>query len=204
MVFCFYKHHTSEIMNDTQNLSMKFVLLNCAIDLFKQYGYKQVTINQICKAAGISKTTFYYHYSSKESLISDFYSQVNLYAKENLASILSADNYVEQLWSICEMYMKPFEDVGSAIVKELLYINFGSDSLAIAPEDIYLKEVMISTIQRAKEDGQIQNPATAEELFDTLVYILDGVSFIWATKDGKYDLAAKSREAFEIHLMLRN
>lgn len=188
-------------MNDNQDTPMKIALLNCAIDLFKKNGYKKVTINQICEAAGISKTTFYYHYSSKESLISDFYSQVNLYAKENLASILSADSYVEQLWSICEMYMKPFEDVGSAIVKELLYINFGNDNLAIAPEDIYLKDVMISIIQRAKESGQVQNPASAEKIFESLTYTLDGVSFIWATKDGKFNLTEKSREAFDIHLM---
>ncbi len=190
-------------MNDTQNLPMKFTLLNRAIDLFKKNGYKNVTINQICQAAGISKTTFYYHYSSKESLISDFYAQVNLYAKENLTAILSADNHVEQLWSICEMYMKPFEDVGPAIVKELLYINFGNDNLAIAPDDIYLKDVMIMMIKRAKESGQIQNPAPAEILFDTLVCILDGVSFIWATKNGAYDLTEKSREAFDVHLMVK-
>jgi hypothetical protein len=97
--------------------------------------------------------------------------------------------------------MHPFINVGPAIAKELLYINFGNDRLSLAPEDIYLRDVMISIIKKAKEAGQIQNPASADELFDTLVYLLDGVSFIWATKGGGFDPVEKSKKAFDIHLM---
>lgn len=190
-------------MGSNQNSSMKFEILSCAIDLFKKHGYKQVSINQICNTVGISKTTFYYYYDSKESLITSFYAQVNFYAKENIVSILAAEDSVEQLWNICEMYIKPFNDAGVVIVRELFNQNFGNDALAIAPDHIYLRDVMIALIQRAKDAGQIKNPASAEVLFETLVYVLDGISFIWVTKNGDFDLAAKSREAFDIHLMVQ-
>ena len=40
-----------------------------AISLFKENGYENVTVLQICKAAGITKRTFYYHFSSKDEII---------------------------------------------------------------------------------------------------------------------------------------
>ena len=37
--------------------------------MFKENGYENVTVLQICKAAGITKRTFYYHFSSKDEII---------------------------------------------------------------------------------------------------------------------------------------
>lgn len=193
-------------MNKSQKgLTMKFELQNCAINLFKKYGCRQVTIRQICDALGIAKTTFYYYYESKDDLILDFFGQVNFYAKEHIESILSAADAVEQLWNICELYLKPFNDAGQIIVSELFSINFDMNVLSLAPEDVFLRDVMITLIKRAKDSGQIRNTAPAEILHTTLTYALVGISVIWATKKSDdYDLIAKSREAFEIHLMLHN
>jgi AcrR family transcriptional regulator len=44
-----------------------------AIDLFSQSGYEQTTIDDICEVAGISRTTFFRYFQSKEDvLLNDF------------------------------------------------------------------------------------------------------------------------------------
>jgi len=183
-------------MSSTQSISKKFEILDCAIDLFRKEGYGNVTINQICAAANVSKTTFYYYYKSKDSLIADFYSKTNYNVKEQLLSILSADNELDQLWNICEMYIRPISEAGAEIVRELYINNMKKDVLAIAPRDIYMKDAMITLMKRAKTSGKIHNPASAEELYETLVYLIDGVAFIWATKNGSFDILAESRKVF--------
>ena len=40
-----------------------------ALDLFQDFGYEQVSVNQIAKRSGISVPTFYAHYPSKEHLL---------------------------------------------------------------------------------------------------------------------------------------
>jgi len=40
-----------------------------ALDLFEDFGYEQVSVNQIAKRADVSVPTFYAHYPSKEHLI---------------------------------------------------------------------------------------------------------------------------------------
>ena len=55
-----------------QPSSTKEKIQEQAIKLFKEYNYDQVTVMQICKAAGITKRTFYYHFSSKDEIVDEF------------------------------------------------------------------------------------------------------------------------------------
>ena len=184
-----------------ENTSTKDEILNTAINLFKEFGYEKVTIAQICTTCKIAKTTFYYYFKSKESLIADFYDQTDASLQGHTAEILSAENYVEQLWQICTIYMKPLVKAGTIITKEIFQINIKNDYLKLAPEDVYLKDVMIILIQRAQTAGQIKSPIPAESLYKQLIYLMNGVSFIWATKNCAFDLYKEAREAFDALLL---
>lgn len=43
-------------------------LLTCARDLFWRFGFRRVTVEELCQEAGISKMTFYRHYQDKIAL----------------------------------------------------------------------------------------------------------------------------------------
>ena len=51
------------------NNNMKEHILDIAINLITHNGIKNTSLSDISKAAGISKGTLYYHYSSKDDLI---------------------------------------------------------------------------------------------------------------------------------------
>lgn len=53
------------------NNNMKKHILDIAINLITHNGIKNTSLSDISKAAGISKGTLYYHYSSKDDLIFD-------------------------------------------------------------------------------------------------------------------------------------
>ena len=53
------------------NSNMKEHILDIAINLITHNGIKNTSLSDISKAAGISKGTLYYHYSSKDDLIFD-------------------------------------------------------------------------------------------------------------------------------------
>ena len=59
-------------------------ILEEAIKLFKEYGYDNVTVMQICDAAKITKRTFYYHYRSKEQLIIGVTDLIGVEAEKSL------------------------------------------------------------------------------------------------------------------------
>lgn len=47
----------------------KEALIQTALDLFIQYGYENVTISQIMRALGLTKTGMYHYFSSKEEIL---------------------------------------------------------------------------------------------------------------------------------------
>ncbi len=64
-----------------------------------------------------------------------------------------------------------------------------------------LFDAMFMLRKRARQAGQIGNPAPVEQAYAALVYLMDGISFIWATKKGSYDLIEESIQAFDTLLL---
>lgn len=54
---------------EQKRIAQRDLIFNTSRDLFQQYGFEQVTIEDICKAAGVSKSTLYLHIRSKEDLV---------------------------------------------------------------------------------------------------------------------------------------
>ena len=48
---------------------IKEQIINTAFDLFSQYGIKSVSMDDVAKAAGISKRTLYESFEDKETLL---------------------------------------------------------------------------------------------------------------------------------------
>lgn len=46
-------------------------ILNAAIELFRQYGFKTVTMDDLARRAGISKKTLYQHFSNKNEVVNE-------------------------------------------------------------------------------------------------------------------------------------
>ena len=46
-------------------------ILGAAIDLFRQYGFKNVTMDDIARRAGISKKTLYQHFTNKPDIVEE-------------------------------------------------------------------------------------------------------------------------------------
>ena len=60
----------------TKGKTSKAQLLNISLDLFRQDGFDNTTMRDIAKAANMSLGAFYYYYPSKDSIVLDFYRQV--------------------------------------------------------------------------------------------------------------------------------
>ena len=59
-------------------------------------GYDQTTVNDICKACSITKTTFYRYIDSKEELLSYFFDDINERIDELRTNAKIHQNYVQQ------------------------------------------------------------------------------------------------------------
>ena len=63
-------------------------LIRTAKDLFFRYGIKRVTVEEICKEAGVSKMTFYKHFKNKNELVRTWITEMTDEAMERYKTLM--------------------------------------------------------------------------------------------------------------------
>lgn len=180
-----------------QKETTKSQLITNAIDLFKKNGYDNVTIDDICRAVGITRGAFYYHFNSKEELLSDFHAVPESINLTHLSDILAADTYWEQLWLCYSIFVDYTQDVGPEIVSQIMRINLAKNR---GTYDIVESSAKIaySIIEKGQKAGQIRNAASPEELYFIGTQLIMGYELQWAIRNGGFDKIGAMRSALEV------
>ena len=76
---------------------LKNTIINTSYKLFMENGYDQTTVNDICAACSITKTTFYRYIDSKEELLSFFFDDINEKIDELKLNAETQTDYVQQI-----------------------------------------------------------------------------------------------------------
>ncbi len=67
-------------------------ILQASLDLFKLYGFKKVSINDIAHKAGVSPVTIYNHFGSKDELVRDVVKNLFNSMLERIQKIIDSDS----------------------------------------------------------------------------------------------------------------
>ena len=101
-------------------MNIKLNIIEKANTLFRTYGFRGVTVDDICKECGISKKTIYNYYSDKQSLANETikYHYNNLH-KEIKEIIDLSDNSIETFFKISSHFRETLNDTTPLFVHDL-------------------------------------------------------------------------------------
>lgn len=74
--------------------------------LLEEKDYDRITVKEICKKAGVNRTTFYLHYEGMNDLLEETAAMINERFKESLSAVPSGDPSKVVLTS--EQYLRPY------------------------------------------------------------------------------------------------
>lgn len=188
-------------MNNTEKK-----IITTAIQLFKKHGYQDTSINQICDACGITKGTFYYHFSAKSDLIFQYYE----YLFENIVTIMpeliTMKDTKEKIWKLYEYSIDNTTALTAPLLNAMLIADAENSLEYFSP----LKSGEISTsrqmnmkmirelVLQAQKEGSIQKKKDPDQLLQTYNAVIIGMALDWSSSHGNYDQKKKLREMFEI------
>lgn len=178
------------------NHSTKEYIIEKANELYLEKGYQNVTVVDICEACNISKTTFYYHLKSKEDTVLNFYDSLTHSISQLLLSILSKDNYWEQLLMCFESLIKEGNKYGTDFFSQMLISNLKEDYGSYNLRD-ELTKIAVTIIKKGQEAGQIRNKSKAEDLYVASAYAFLGYEVTWCIKKGTFNWLEETRSALE-------
>jgi AcrR family transcriptional regulator len=162
--------------------------------LFRSKGFQNVTILEICKAAGVTRNAFYYHFTDKEDLLCTYFSDAIPSQEELFTHILSLGSDWGKLWCLLDAHLRLMVREGVAITRALMKASLDNRE-TIVRNYVLTNTWCVPLIQNCIRSGVIETRLSAEELNFLMTRILLGVILSWCNQDGGFDLVEAFRAA---------
>lgn len=166
-------------------MDMKAYIIAKGGELFKQKGYEAVTVNDICTACDITKTTFYYHLTSKQDILLQLYDIIVDNLTPMLKQMIHIHSSWEQIQHLFDYLMTSFMDLGSDLNSQLLIVNLQRRQRALDVRKS-LEEIAVQIIAEGQKSGQIRNPNSPQSLYAASAYMFTGYEYMWCTLQGNF------------------
>lgn len=91
-----------------------------ADELFRRYGIRSITMDEIANQLGISKKTIYQSFADKDELVDEVITDLLLFNKERCnKDRFNADNAIQEVFLAMEMVDEMFENMNPTILYDL-------------------------------------------------------------------------------------
>lgn len=186
----------------TQNTKDK--IYKAAVMLLKKKGYEYLTVKNICEVAGVSNGTFFYHYKTKDDLLSH-------YLTEGFQDYLKTTDFYSAKKDFKETLLDYYENYAIYASQhgiEFISSYYNPKNKALNTRAVRGKVMgtgvfygfTTDLMQKAQELGIISTDSNFTEYADNCCTILKGVIFEWALSDGTIDASLLIRELIGCYL----
>jgi len=101
-------------------MMMKQRIQHKAAELFKRYGIRSVTMDEIATQLGISKKTIYQFYSDKDALVQDIFKDITDQNKKKCTQFRNiAENAIHEQYLAAESAQEIFHDMNTSVLFDL-------------------------------------------------------------------------------------
>lgn len=172
-------------------------IVSTAVELFKKHGYENVSINEICKHVGISRSSFYATFSGKKDIIEHVVTQARRDEPALLSRFVDARDDFERMWILCDRYLQVLLNLGPELSSTLMRLELAGeiDMISMAREG---NDMFIRLYRNAQRAGVIRCQEPAEQMAPIgpdAVYL---ITYDWCRTRGSFSLRARARQTSEM------
>lgn len=140
-------------------------ILSVSAELFRQYGFKTITMDDIARRAGISKKTLYQHFVNKQEVVHATMQWYQQHISELCHTALgTAENAVEAMVQLSDVLSQSFRNINPLALLELQ--RFFPESHKVFRDTLFDKDMgaIRDNILRGIEEGFYRPEINAELL----------------------------------------
>lgn len=186
-----------------QGMETKRRLMNCAIALFREKGYHNVTVDEIIEKADSSKGGFYTHFSSKEELLYNLVSMLDEVYMEFVDQDLNGKSSTEKILSFIQFVFKTIEEQIGLEFITVIYASqikdLTSQRFAVTPQRKFY-QILEQFINEGKEENEIRNSLPVGHVVRVITTGIRGVVYDWCLNNGEFDIVEYGSEITNILL----
>lgn len=179
-------------------------IVDAAIKLFKEKGYENTSVAEICKMSNVTKGTFYYHYANKNDLTFAYYEELFESMADTMSDILFIDNTKEQLWFLIEYSIDNTISLTPSLLKAFIMSDIQKGMTFFSPYKTITSSknrrrqyiTQLKLIKKGQKNNEIKS-GDPEMMLHTFVSALIGIAIDWASNDGIFDEKSEIRKVFD-------
>lgn len=179
----------------------KSEIIRQSYELFRERGFNEVSIQDICDACDITKPTFYNHIPSKEHLLGYFFSSMSQEIPQSWYEIHEEEDPLEKIRTGFLLYIDRFDRLGLDLYNEVFIANLMINKDTSQDNNPFIK-MICELIVQAQKLGEIKNPTPADRLASTAVGMSVGYGAYWCLNYGKNDLRADLIQGLDALFMI--
>lgn len=188
-------------MKETKGVRTRRDLYNSAMELFRELGYEQVSVDQIARKAGVAKGTFYIYFKSKSDIIFAMLRQYDDYYDNVMASLDPKLTTTQKMREILRSSCRFTENVIGLDLIRVLYgqhLRRGNEYKNILNEDRALFRILSQLIRDGQKEKIYRRDLDAEDTAVLILRLIRSVFFEWCSADGRIDLEKECLGFFDL------
>jgi AcrR family transcriptional regulator len=129
-----------------------------AYELFKRFGVRSVTMDEIAQQCGVSKKTVYQFYEDKDTLVEQIVQTLTNRSEDYCSKQqVVADNAIEEIFLSIDMVEEMIEGVNPALLNDLRKYHTAAYSKLEKHKKEFMSEFFRKNIERGIEEGLYRN-----------------------------------------------
>lgn len=174
-------------------------IFDTAMKLIKERGFDNVSVSDICEAAGVAKGTFYVHYDAKDDIVRDsYYSDMASYMDEHFSSYLEHNQDAsirDKIRSFLILELSFSRYTGVEVTSRAFSANF---AVCSPGSSVHFEKRKFTRVLR-----ELVNQTSAsdkERSFLELETIVRGTMTSWCFSGGSFDIEEVGADLIDIYL----
>jgi AcrR family transcriptional regulator len=168
-------------------------LFDAALRLFAERGYDDVTVEDICELAEVSRATFFRYYKTKAGLVAEFNHRLADRVSARIAS-LKNPSATEQLFAMQDELADAWLTCGPAV--RAMALDFAHvvavDASKAPPPFPELLVLCTGIVAQGQKSGEFADTHAPAFVAATIAGLLGGITMHWlALRKGKLDRAMR-------------
>lgn len=159
-------------------------IYSTAVDLMEKKGFQNITVEEICKIAGVSVGSFYNCFKSKSEILNEIFKQADEYFQNIGPDELKNGSAIDRIIRYFEIYAEYSVKRGVDFIKQL----YGVRNNLFITKGRYLQALLHDIISEGQESGEIGRDMTPDEAVEYMFIAIRGVVYHWCLYDGQFDL----------------
>ncbi|WP_019415594.1 TetR family transcriptional regulator [Paenisporosarcina sp. TG20] len=166
--------------------TLKEELKKQSINLFVEKGYSATSIKDIVETIGVTKGSFYYHYTSKEELLMDIHLQyIDDLLNKQMLILETHQNYRSKLIKVVELLIHDIEKqgaIGRVYFREIRHLT-PENATIISDKRAKFRDIIEKILEEGMNEGEFRNNLQPKMITFAILGITNW-SYQWFNTEG--------------------